>query len=750
MLHENLQKSLNDAFVLAHEREHDLVTPEHLLLSLLSNIEAVHVLERQDVNLKQLADDLEAFLRTILPKSKGHPEISVQPSLSFQRVIQRAIYQVQGSGQNEVNAINVLISLYAEPDSHALYFLEKQGVDRLSLVMWLTHDTDERGDQWNTDDDNTEDEEVASSVLGKYTSNLNELAMAGHIDPLIGRTQELERCAQILCRRRKNNPILVGDPGVGKTAIAEGLALKIVQGEVPDQLLNAEVYSLDLGALVAGTKYRGDFEKRLNRIISGLNEVDHAVLFIDEIHMLIGTGATSGNSMDASNLIKPLLANGTLRCIGATTYEEFREVFQQDKALARRFQQIDINEPIEQQTLEIIKGLKPSLEKHHNVKYTHQALERAVHLSYRHIHFNKAPDKTIDVLDEAGARQQLINRQNHSINANDIEAIIAQMCKVPIEKMSKTQRTTVKNLSRNLKRVIFGQDTAVETITNAIKLTKAGLRDENRPLGSFLFVGPTGVGKTELCRQLSLNMGIDLVRFDMSEYMEPHTASRLIGSPPGYVGFNKGGLLTEALNRQPHAVVLFDEIEKAHPDLFNIFLQVMDYGSLTDNSGRTANFKDAIIIMTSNIGTEHAQRSSLGFVDQDHSHDVSKAIQRYFSPEFRNRLDAVVMFSALQNEQILQVVDKTLFELEERLAKQNVRLDVADTARKWIAEKGYDKDMGARPLKRFIQDHIASPLANELLFGCLKKGGLARVTLKNDMLSFDTIPKAAKKRTATA
>ena len=753
MLHESLQKNLNEAFVFANEMHHDLVSLEHLLLALLENPETISILKNQDVDMDKLRDDLENFLQTTHPKSDPDKPLNAQPSIAFQRVVQRAIYQVQGSGQTHVTAANILISLFAEPDCHALYFLEKQGVERLDLVVWLAHGISEHDENWSASENSDSEEEPYASPLTRYTTNLNDKAMEGKIDPLIGRESELERCAQILCRRRKNNPILVGDPGVGKTALAEGLALKIINGEVPDKLVSSEVYSLDLGSLVAGTKYRGDFEKRLKNILSELAEIDDAILFIDEIHMLIGAGSTSGSTMDASNLLKPLLGSGSIRCIGATTYEEFREIFQQDRALNRRFQKIEVSEPTELQTLRIVKGLKSGLEKHHQVKYTTQALERAVHLSYRHIHDISAPDKTIDVLDEAGARKQILSNQTRSINAQDIEHIIAVMSKVPVEKMSRALRGTVKNLKSNLKRVIFGQDLAVDTLVSAINRAKAGLNDENRPLGTFLFVGPTGVGKTELCRQLSFNLGIEFERFDMSEYMEPHTISRLIGAPPGYVGFNKGGLLTETLNKNPHAVILFDEIEKAHPDLFNLLLQVMDYGTLTDNNGRKANFKNAIIIMTSNIGAQQAQRSSIGFVEQTHLSDVQKAVKQHFSPEFRNRLDAIIQFNALGKEQVLQVVDKALLALEERLNSQNILLKVSNKARQWIAEKGCDTSMGARPLNRFIQDEIASPLADLMLFGPLRKGQAVRINIENDKLVCipDTLPtKPTKKHAGTS
>ena len=751
MLQESLKNTLRDAYTLAQSYFHEIVTLDHLFHALLSNEEVVKVLKSCDADIETLIQSTESLLENHYPKVTNEQEVvslEISPSIGFQRVIQRAIYQVQGSGQDNVNGSHVLVSLFAEPDCHGVYFLELQGIERIDIVTLLSHELGE--EEAAEDQDGFSGNETEPKALSKYAHSLNEKAMDGLIDTVIGREPELKRCMQILCRRRKNNPILVGDPGVGKTAVAEGLALDIVNGDVPEILLDAEVFALDIGALLAGTKYRGDFEKRLKGVLVDIQKHPNAVLFIDEIHTIIGAGSTGGGSLDASNLIKPLLASGDMKCIGATTYEEFREIFEKDKALSRRFQKIDIEEPSLDETIAILKGLRPVLEAHHSVKYTNQALEKAAHLSYRYINDRKAPDKAIDVLDEAGAKLQLQGEQG-KIGIREIEHVVAQISKVPVEQMSAKQVSSLKRLEADLQRVLYGQNEAINTLSRAIKRAKAGLNAPEKPLGSFLFAGPTGVGKTELCKQLSKQLGIEMIRFDMSEYMERHAVSRLIGAPPGYVGFDQGGLLTEAVVRSPHSLILFDEIEKAHPDLFNVLLQVLDYGTLTDNNGRKADFRNTILVMTSNVGAEQAQRSSMGFVEQHHELDIDNALKQTFSPEFRNRLDKMIMFNRLSEQDVLKVVDKSLFELEQRLESQSVKLDVSPQARQWLAKEGYHPQMGARPMARLVQDQLSTPLADELLFGALKKGGVARIDLddKKKQLALSFVAKKATKSQAS-
>jgi len=695
----------------------------------------------------RLRNDLHGFLdetTPMLPEDSGR---EIQPTLGFQRVLQRAVFQVQSSGKKEVNGANVLVAIFSEQESQAVYFLNKQNITRLDVVNYMSHgiskvseDQDEGLTGGAADEDAVgAGESTSRSPLENFATNLNELAAQGKIDPLIGRKNEVERAIQILCRRRKNNPLLVGEAGVGKTAIAEGLAKKVVEGEVPEILANAVIYSLDLGALLAGTKYRGDFEKRLKAVLAQLEKQEGAILFIDEIHTIIGAGAASGGAMDASNLIKPVLANGQLKCIGSTTYQEYRGIFEKDRALSRRFQKIDIPEPSVEESVLILEGLKSRFEDHHHVKYTHPALRMAVELSERYINERHLPDKAIDVIDEAGANQRLqpANKRKKIIGVREIEAIVAKIARIPPKTISKSDKEVLATLERDLKLVIFGQDEAVNALGNAIKMSRSGLGDMQKPIGSFLLAGPTGVGKTELSRQLAKLMGIELVRFDMSEYMERHTVSRLIGAPPGYVGFDQGGLLTEAINKQPHAVLLLDEIEKAHPDVFNLLLQVMDHGTLTDNNGRKADFRNVILIMTTNAGAAQASRRSVGFTEQDHTSDSSEVITQTFSPEFRNRLDAIVQFNALTRESIGFVVDKFVNELEMQLQDKKVVLHLDEAARAWLSEHGFEPKMGARPMSRVIQDNIKKPLAEELLFGRLVDGGEVSITVKDDKLDFN-------------
>ena len=744
MLNKELETSLNEAFKEAREKRHEFMTVEHLLLALLNNPTAAHLLRVCGASIDGLRRDLTTFIDENTPTLPAGDLRDTQPSLGFQRVLQRAVFHVQSSGKSEVSGANVLVAIFGEQESHAVYLLNKQDITRLDVVNYISHGVskieDEKDDSGNEGEgDEFESGEAAKDPLEDYATNLNAQALAGLIDPLIGREAEVERTIQILCRRRKNNPLLVGEAGVGKTAIAEGLAKKIVDGEVPDVLKDGVIYSLDLGALVAGTKYRGDFEKRLKAVLKQLRKKPGAILFIDEIHTIIGAGSASGGVMDASNLIKPVLANGQLKCIGSTTYAEFRGIFEKDHALARRFQKIDIEEPDVDDTYEILKGLKTRFEEHHDIKYSNAALRTAAELADRYITDRHMPDKAIDVIDEAGAYQRLQpeDQRGDTIKVRDIEAIIAKIARIPPKNISASDKASLKNLDKNLKMVVFGQDDAITHLTDAIKMARSGLRDENKPIGSFLFTGPTGVGKTEVTRQLAQILGIELIRFDMSEYMERHTVSRLIGAPPGYVGYDEGGLLTDAIMKSPHAVLLLDEIEKAHPDVFNILLQVMDHGTLTDTNGRKVDFRNVIIVMTSNAGAFEASRSSMGFTKQDHSSDSMEVVKRVFTPEFRNRLDAIIQFNALSPRFIRNVVDKFIIQLESQLEEKKVSLIVEDSARDWMAKEGYDEKMGARPMARLIQEHIKKPLAEEILFGKLSKGGTVRVVRKDDGLDFE-------------
>jgi len=746
VLSKELEFTLNLAFKDAREKRHEFMTVEHLLLALLDNPAAVEVLDACSANLQQLRGELVVFLDETTPILSEIDERDTQPTLGFQRVLQRAIFQAQSSGKKEVNGANVLVAIFNEQESQAVYLLGKQDVSRLDIVSFISHGiskSEEGGtdsdDSTNASDADGSQSKQQKSPLELYAVNLNERSIAGKIDPLIGRTEEVNRTIQILCRRRKNNPLFVGEAGVGKTALAEGLAKKIVDDEVPEILKENTIYSLDLGALLAGTKYRGDFEKRLKAVLNQLKKEPNSILFIDEIHTIIGAGAASGGAMDASNLIKPALSTSDLRCIGSTTYQEYRGIFEKDHALARRFQKIDVSEPSADETYEILEGLRSRFEDYHHIKYTKQALRSAAELSERYINERHLPDKAIDVIDEAGANQQLkeASKRKKIIGVKEIEKIIASIARIPPKTVSASDKNSLKKLARNLKLVIHGQDNAIETLDDAIKMARAGIGRDDQPIGSFLFSGPTGVGKTEVSTQLAKIMGVELVRFDMSEYMERHTVSRLIGAPPGYVGYDQGGLLTEAINKQPHSVLLLDEIEKAHPDVFNLLLQVMDHGTLTDNNGRKTDFRNVIIIMTTNMGAEAMSRSSIGFTIQDHSSDGLEAIKRGFTPEFRNRLDAVVQFSSLSTEVMEQVVDKFIFELENQLLEKKVELYVEQDARKWLAKNGYDKKMGARPMARLIQDSIKKPLAEALLFGELEHGGKVTISEKNGQLTFD-------------
>ncbi len=752
MLSAEVEYSINRLFTKARDKHHEFVTVEHLLLAMTSNPTAAEALRACSVDIPVLQTELESFIEESTPILTETDERETQPTLGFQRVIQRSVYHVQASGKGEVTGENILVAIFGETESHAVYYLSRQDMSRLDLVNYVSHGIHKTEDElslgeflMDEDIDNdmsenagvVEDEEPVETPLQRFASNLNLQAEAGKIDPLIGRDDEIERAVQVLCRRRKNNPLLVGEAGVGKTAIAEGLAKRVVDKEVPEVLQDAIIYSLDLGALVAGTKYRGDFEKRLKAVLNQIKEEDHAILFIDEIHIIIGAGATSGGTMDASNLIKPMLASGELKCMGSTTYQEYHSIFEKDRALARRFQKIDINEPSISETFLILKGLKIHYEKYHGVKYTLPALESAVELSARYITDRHLPDKAIDVIDEAGARRQLEPKSTRkkTISVSDVEAIIAKMARIPPKTVSSSDMDVLKKLDKNLKRVVFGQNEAIDQLSTAIKMARSGLREDNKPIGSFLFAGPTGVGKTEVTKQLSEHLGIELLRFDMSEYMERHTVSRLIGAPPGYVGFDEGGLLSDAVNKNPHAVLLLDEIEKAHPDVFNILLQVMDNGSLTDSNGRKIDFRNVILVMTSNAGAHDISRGSMGFTQQNHSTDIGKAIELAFSPEFRNRLDAVIQFKPLIPKVIVSIVDKFLIRLETQLVAKNVTLIVDDKAKRWLAKEGYDVKMGARPMERLIQEQIKRPLADELLFGKLNKGGTVRISEKSGKLT---------------
>ncbi len=745
MLSKELEVTLNMAFKEAREQRHEFMTVEHLLLALLDNPTAAKVLRACGADLNALRRQLLEFIRESSPLLPQDEDRDTQPTLGFQRVLQRAVFHVQSSGKKEVNGANVLVAIFGERESHAVYLLNQQNIARLDVVNCISHGISKVNEDENSEEVNQPAEEEAehgeapNNALTAYTTNLNEQAAAGKIDPLIGRQDEVERTIQILCRRRKNNPLFVGEAGVGKTAIAEGLAKMIVDGEVPEVIANSTIYSLDLGALLAGTKYRGDFEKRLKNVLAQLKREEGAVLFIDEIHTIIGAGAASGGVMDASNLIKPMLASGDLKCIGSTTYQEYRGIFEKDRALARRFQKIDVGEPSEEETIKILQGLKSRFEDHHDVRYTNQALRSAVELTHRYINDRHLPDKAIDIIDEAGARQRLLpaSKRRKTIGVSDIEEIVAKIARIPPKAVSSSDRGVLKNLERDLKMVVFGQNDAIASLAAAIKMSRSGLGNIEKPIGSFLFAGPTGVGKTEVTRQLARIMGIELIRFDMSEYMERHTVSRLIGAPPGYVGYDTGGLLTEAVNKQPHAVLLMDEMEKAHPDVFNIMLQVMDHGTLTDTNGRKADFRNVIFVMTTNAGAERMSRSSVGFSRQDHSADAMGEIKRMFSPEFRNRLDAIIEFSALAPDTISHVVDKFLVELETQLDAKKVTMEVDSVARLWLAEHGYDPIMGARPMARLIQDKIKKSLAEDILFGRLANGGHVVITIKNDDIAVE-------------
>jgi ATP-dependent Clp protease ATP-binding subunit ClpA len=741
VLSQELEFCLNDAFAGAREARHEFMTVEHLLLAIVDTPKVREVLKSCGADTAKLKTELKQFIDQTTPRLPAGEDRDVQPTLGFQRVLQRAVFHVQSSGKKEVTVANVLVAIFSEKQSHAAYLLSMQDVSRLDVVNFIAHGLskaggEERGDREDSgaSTDAEREGDGGGNALEKYATNLNDSARKGKIDPLIGRKLEVERTIEILCRRRKNNPLYVGEAGVGKTAIAEGLARMIVENQVPDVLLDATIYSLDMGSLVAGTKYRGDFEKRLKAVLAEVKKQPGAILFIDEIHTVIGAGAASGGVMDASNLIKPALANGDLRCIGSTTYNEYRGIFEKDHALARRFQKIDITEPSVSDTVDILRGLKSRYEEHHGIKYEDDALRAAAELAARHINDRHMPDKAIDVVDEAGAnlRLQPVEKRASSVTVTQIENVVARIARIPPKNVSLSDRDVLKNLERNLKLTIFGQDKAIEALSSAIKMSRSGLGDQRRPVGSFLFSGPTGVGKTEVTRQLAIAMGVEFVRFDMSEYMERHTVSRLIGAPPGYVGFDQGGLLTEAIAKHPHCVLLLDEIEKAHPDVFNLLLQVMDHGTLTDNNGRKADFRHVIIVMTTNAGAFEMSRPSIGFTQSDTGSDGMEAIRRLFSPEFRNRLDAVIQFGSLDQDTIERVVDKLLIEAEAQLEQKRVSISVDEPARRWIAKRGYDPKMGARPMARVIQEFIKRPLAEELLFGKLVNGGHVEVTLSDD------------------
>jgi len=749
LLSSELEYCLNEAYQKARDARHEYMTVEHLLLSILDAPRVREILKACGADLGRLTVELQKFIDETTPALAAEDDREVQPTLGFQRVLQRAVFNVQSSGKKEVTVANVLVAIFSEKQSHAAYLLSLQDVTRLDIVNFISHGLPSTGEgrEAPREEGGTgerDGEEAAAGALEKYAINLNALALAGRVDPLIGRQLEVQRTVEILCRRRKNNPLYVGEAGVGKTAIAEGLARLVVEKKVPDVLADCTIYALDMGALIAGTKYRGDFEKRLKGVITELKKKPGSVLFIDEIHTVIGAGAASGGVMDASNLIKPLLANGELRCIGSTTYQEYRGIFEKDHALARRFQKIDVVEPSVAETVEILRGLRSRFEEHHGIAYADEALVAAAELAERHINDRHLPDKAIDVVDEAGASLRLkpAAEREPAVTVAHIEAIVARIARIPAKSVSTSDREVLANLQRNLKLVIFGQDAAIDALAAAIKMSRAGLGDERHPVGSFLFAGPTGVGKTEVTRQLALALGVEFIRFDMSEYMERHTVSRLIGAPPGYVGFDQGGLLTEAITKHPHCVLLLDEIEKAHPEVFNLLLQVMDHGTLTDNNGRKADFRHVIIVMTTNAGTLEMGRASIGFTQQDHASDGMDAIRRLFSPEFRNRLDAIIQFAPLDGPTIERVVDKLVIEIEAQLEQKAVTLSIDDAARRWIAARGYDPKMGARPMARVLQEHVKRPLAEELLFGRLTGGGSVLVTLAADgeSLALDVRP----------
>ena len=732
MLSPELEFCLNDAFQGARDQRHEFITVEHLLLALTDVPKVIEILRSCGCDLERLRRDLAKFIDEQTPRLDEESDQEVQPTLGFQRVLQRAVFHVQSSGKKEVTAANVLVAIFSEKQSHALYLLSSQDVARLDIVNFISHGLSKIGESPNT---STEAQEAGSegegSPLQQFATNLNKLAIEGRIDPLIGRETEVERTIEILCRRRKNNPLYVGDAGVGKTALAEGLARKIVEEEVPALLADCTIYALDMGTLLAGTKYRGDFEKRLKGVLAELRNDPGAVLFVDEIHTVIGAGAASGGVMDASNLIKPALASGELRCIGSTTYEAYRGIFEKDHALARRFQKIEVGEPSVPETIDILKGLRSRFEEHHGIEYSDEALAAAADLAAKHINDRRLPDKAIDVIDEAGANLRL-SGAGTVVDVPHVEAIVAKMARIPPKSVSVSDRDVLRTLERDMKLVIFGQDRAIRELGSAIKMSRSGLGEDERPVGCFLFAGPTGVGKTEVTRQLAHALGIELVRFDMSEYMERHTVSRLIGAPPGYVGYDQGGLLTEAINKNPHSVLLLDEIEKAHPEVFNLLLQVMDHGTLTDNNGRKTDFRNVVLVMTTNAGAQEMSRPSIGFTDQNHASDGMEAIRKMFAPEFRNRLDAIIQFDSLEMDTILRVVDKLVVELEAQLEEKNVTIALDDDARQWIAERGYDPKMGARPMARVIREHIRRPLAEELLFGNLTGGGHVTVRVGKD------------------
>ena len=746
MLSRELEQSLNLAIQKARENQHEYITVEHLLYALLDNPPAIQAIQACGGSIEGLRNELDNFFEQYIPRLPDDSDEDSQPGLGFQRVIQRAILHVQGTGRKEVTGTNVLIAMFAEKESHAVYFLSREEVTRFDLVNYISHGISRVGGESTSlpppagvDQDEGFEEDEAQTPLAAFAINLNEQAMAGRIDPLIGRHTEIERTIQILCRRRKNNPLFTGEAGVGKTAIAEGLARKIVEGEVPEVLIDSTIFALDLGALLAGTKYRGDFEQRFKAVLAELEDTPGAILFIDEIHTVIGAGAASGGAMDASNLLKPVLASGRMKCIGSTTHQEYRGIFEKDRALSRRFQRVEIVEPSVDETVEILRGLKKQFEEHHEVRYTVPSLRTAAELASRYITDRQLPDKAIDVIDEAGAQTRLVPaaKRRKTIGVNDVERVVAKMARIPPRTVSASDKDVLRNLDVDLKRVVFGQDVAISALVSAIKLARSGLGNPDRPISSFLFCGPTGVGKTEVTRQLAMTLGIELVRFDMSEYMERHTVSRLIGAPPGYVGFDQGGLMTEAITKTPHAVLLLDEIEKAHPDVFNLLLQVMDYGTLTDNNGRKADFRNVIIVMTTNAGAENVARNSVGFMEQDHSTDDMEVIKRMFTPEFRNRLDSVIRFSALDADTILHVVDKFILQLEDQLADKHVTLELDPSARQWLAVHGHDPAMGARPMNRLIRERINQALAEELLFGKLSGGGQVRIYCEDDTLKFD-------------
>ncbi|MCY3793272.1 MAG: ATP-dependent Clp protease ATP-binding subunit ClpA [Gammaproteobacteria bacterium] len=758
MLSKDLETTLNDAFREARAKRHEFMTVEHLLLALLSTDAAVEVLRNVGCDIDKLREDLSEYIETTTPLiPAGDAKRETQPTLGFQRVLQRAVFHGQSSGRKEVTGGNVLVAIFSERESQSVYYLKQQDIARIDVVNYIAHGISKvYGEKGATEsavegEERTQGEEGAQKALDAFATNLNEQAKAGRIDPLVGREQELERVIQVLCRRRKNNPLLVGESGVGKTAIAEGLAKRIVEAKVPDVVAESTIYALDLGALLAGTKYRGDFEKRFKVVLAELKEQEGAILFIDEVHTIIGAGAASGGVMDASNLLKPLLTSGQIRCMGSTTYQEFRGIFEKDRALSRRFQKIDIVEPDIQDTYQILKGLKSRFEDHYQLRFTDPALRSASELAAKYITDRFMPDKAIDVIDEAGAAQQLLppSRRKKTIGAGDVEQVVAKIARIPSTQVSTSDKEALKGLDEKLKMVIFGQDEAIDQLADSIKLSRAGLKAGDKPIGAFLFAGPTGVGKTEVCRQLALITGVELLRYDMSEYMERHTVSRLIGAPPGYIGFDQGGLLTEAVTKHPHSVVLLDEIEKAHPEVFNLLLQVMDHGSLTDNNGRKADFRNVVLIMTTNAGAMDIARPSIGFSEQDHSSDGMEAIRKLFAPEFRNRLDAIVQFSSLSEPVVKTIVDKFLTELQAQLDDKRVNLEVDDEARAWLASEGYDEKMGARPMQRLIQDKIKRELADLILFGPLAKGGgTLRVSLKDGDLALEAVSAADEKVTA--